>query len=31
MTAGLVGDGNDHKKTARTAKEVRAILEKVEQ
>ena len=31
MTAGLVGDGTDHKKTARTAKEVRAILEKVEQ
>lgn len=28
MTAGLVGDGTDHKKTARTAKAVRAILEK---
>lgn len=28
MTAGLVGDGSDHEKTARTAKAVRAILEK---
>lgn len=26
MTAGLVGDGNDHKKTARTAREIRAVL-----
>ena len=26
MTAGLVGDGNDHKKTAWTAREIRAVL-----
>lgn len=27
MVAGLVGDGSDHKKTARTAAEIRKILE----
>lgn len=30
MTAGLVGDGSDHGKTARTAKEIRKILENSE-
>ena len=30
MVAGLVGDGTDHGKTARTAKKIRKILENAE-